>query len=99
MKLTSLILLVPIFLASCSTHMPDPVIDFASLSTGRPTVMSRSNDMAGIFASVSTVESLARQHSGRAAFEAAVMQRVVTGELAVNELSVTYEDNTIRSFK
>lgn len=99
MKHAPLILLVPFLLASCSTRMPDPVVDATSLSTGRPAVISRSNDMDGIFSSVATVESLARQHPGRSDFEAAVMRRVAEGELAVNELSVTYEDDTTRSFK
>ncbi len=79
--------------------MPDRVVDVRTLSTGRPSVISRSNDVVSIFSTVSTMETLARQHPRRSAFEAAVMQKVVTGEFAVNELTVTYEDDTIRSFK
>lgn len=97
MKLSPLILFFPVFLASCS--MPDKVVDARTLTTGRPNVISRSNDVEGFFSTVATVEKLARKHPGRSAFEAALSQKVVTGELAVNELSVTYEDDTTRCFK
>ncbi|MGV3660209.1 MAG: hypothetical protein ACO1TE_08485 [Prosthecobacter sp.] len=97
MKRFCILILVPVLLAACS--MPEPVRDIGTLPTGRPGVISRSNDIAGVFSTVSALETLARQHPIRPAFEAAVMEKIRTGEIAANELSVTYEDDTLRSFK